>query len=75
MIDLINALMHQQHGFVIWRNENSGERPLPERHSASLDFEGFVDTDFDLRPRGSLSIGEEMGSDFARGGGREGGFC
>jgi hypothetical protein len=49
MIHLINALMHQQYGLVIWPQQTGGKRPLSERHGASLDAEAHVDSGFYLR--------------------------
>ena len=74
MVHLVDALVHQQHGLVVGREQARREGALAEGHGAALDREAGVDASLDLE-RGHGGAGwEEVGSDFVGGGGCEGCF-
>jgi hypothetical protein len=58
VIDLINALMCQQYGFVIWTKEYSREWTLPKRYCTSLNLKTFIDAGINLSTRRGRSVRE-----------------
>ena len=72
MIDLIDTLMHQQNGLVVWPKQTSSKRSLPKRHCSPLNPQTTLDALVYLRLGDWCSLGEEMRSDLA---GRRRGKC
>ncbi len=62
VVDLVNALVREEDCLVIWSQQNSSERSLPESHGSSLHRQGCFNPSRDLRRGDGFACRKQIGS-------------